>query len=104
MTTYRRYQAKFPFDARDESELSIRVGDMLMVGRNSAGEWPDATRWMRAKNERSGKEGEFPGTYAEYVQDVMIQPDPVPEPEAPPVPPRVQSATSIAPQPPPPKP
>ena len=92
MTTYRRYQASFPFDARDESELTIRAGDMLIVGQNVSGGWPDAERWMRARNERSGKEGDFPGTYAEFVEEITI---PDPEPKAPPIPRRVESASAI---------
>jgi len=101
MTTYRRYQASFPFDARDDSELTIRAGDMLIVGQTVAGGWPDAERWMRARNERSGMEGDFPGTYAEFVEEITIPLEPEPEPEAPPVPRRVESASAFQqPQPP----
>jgi len=101
MTTYRRYQASFPFDARDDSELTIRTGDMLIVGQTVAGGWPDAERWMRARNERSGMEGDFPGTYAEFVEEITIPLEPEPEPEAPPVPRRVESASAFQqPQPP----
>ena len=83
MTTYRRYSASFPFEARDGSELSLQPGDSLIVSKTPAGTWPDPSRWMKGQNENTGQSGEFPGTYVELVEEFTIQ-DTLEEPEPPP--------------------
>ena len=83
---YRSYKANFEFVARDTSELSMNDGDLLRVGPTLDGVWPDPGRWMHGTNEATGDEGDFPGTYVEFVAEVMqSEPEaPPPTPEAPP--------------------
>lgn len=73
--------------------------DILVVGQTASGEWPDPTRWMKGRNERTGDEGDFPGPYVEFVEEVTEEPEPPPVPrrvESHPVPPpRVQSTSSM---------
>lgn len=49
MTAYRVYEAKFPFEARDVSELSMLPGDQLIVGIYEDGSWPNEHAWMKGK-------------------------------------------------------
>lgn len=42
---YRIYNAVYPFEARDPSELTIQPGNKLIVYQR-AGVWPDDQRWM----------------------------------------------------------
>ena len=63
----KRYKATYSFDARNEKEVSVRVGDMVAVRRKANGEWPNEQRWMEGRNERTGKQGEVPGNYLEFV-------------------------------------
>ena len=74
MTTYRRYQANYPFDARDSSELSIAPGQMLLVSKNAKGEWPSQEKWMHGRNEETDMEGDFPGNFVEFVEEFTESP------------------------------
>lgn len=102
MASYRVYRACFPFEAREESELTIHEDDTIIVYEKPSGEWPDPEKWMKGINKSSGRKGDFPGTYCEFVEEVVPAPPPVaprspvhlPSPQppgeenAPPVPPR----------------
>ena len=81
MSSYRVFRVAFSFTARDETELTILEGDELLVPPLPSGDWPDPTLWMRARNQRTGGEGDFPGTYVEFVRQVDPTPEPVPPPE-----------------------
>lgn len=100
MATYRVYEATYPFQAREDSELTIDEGDRVVVYEKDDGSgWPDPTKWMKGKNQSTGKTGDFPGTYCSFVEEVVpAPPPPVAERvrlpmladgyDAPPVPPR----------------
>lgn len=101
MASYRVYRACFPFEAREESELTIHEEDTVFVYEKPSGGWPDPEKWMHGVNKSSGKAGDFPGTYCEFVEEVSAPPPvvqrspvhlPTPPPpsedSAPPVPPR----------------
>lgn len=89
MASYRRYRANYPFDARDTSELSMKIGDTLLVSPTPQGEWPNHEKWMRGQNETTACEGDFPGgAYVQFVEEFTIDPEPEPEPELPPLPTR----------------
>ena len=75
MTSYRRYRASYPFEARDSSELTITPGDNLLVGKNAQGVWPSQDKWMHGKNEETEQEGDFPGNFVEFVEE-FTEPDP----------------------------
>ena len=47
MTAYRIYKAKFPFEARDPTELSMLPDDQLIVEMCEDGSWPNESAWMR---------------------------------------------------------
>ena len=88
MTTYRRYRAAFPFNAREDqpSELSMQAGETLLVGQSASGQWPNPEKWMHGFNESTKCEGEFPGgQYVQFVEEFTVQPDPPPEPPKKPV-------------------
>jgi hypothetical protein len=74
MTTYRRYQASFPFNARDSSELTIKPGQTLLVSKNAKGEWPSQEKWMHGRNEETDMEGDFPGNFVEFMEEFTEQP------------------------------
>ena len=74
MTTYRRYRANYPFDARDSSELSIVPGQTLLVGKTAKGEWPSQEKWMHGRNEVTDMEGDFPGNFVEFVEEFTEPP------------------------------
>lgn len=100
MAAYRIYEAKFPFVARETSELTINEGDTVFVyEKPNGGGWPDSEKWMKGMNSTTGKTGDFPGTYCKFVDEVAPAPPPVAEhtlspssnsleEDAPPVPPR----------------
>lgn len=75
MTSYRRYQAQYPFDARDDSEVTIVPGHTLIVSKNSEGVWPSQEKWMHGRNEETGEEGDFPGNFVEFVEE-FVEPEP----------------------------
>ena len=91
----------------------MKIGETLVVGQTTTGSWPDPTRWMSGRNEATGKAGEFPGPYTEFVEEFVLRHEPEPEVELPspspvppgrdtpthddvppPVPRRIQSASS----------
>lgn len=51
MSAYRIYVAQYPFVARDNTELSMSPGDQLIVEKCEDGSWPNASAWMRGKND-----------------------------------------------------
>ena len=85
MTTkyIRKYRAVFEYDAQDNSELSIREGDVITVHPNSSGAWPDAGKWMTGTNVRTSQSGEFPGNYTTFVCEEEIPPTPPPRRQRP---------------------
>ena len=52
-------RAKFPFDATSDKQLSLKVGDVLVVLEKSASGW--------YKGESNGAVGLFPSNYTEPV-------------------------------------
>ena len=103
---YKIYNAIYPFEARDDTELSIDAGDKLMVLPGPSGEWPDQNKWLRGTNQRTNKTGEFPGTYVEFEREYTPPPPPPlePKPEEPPPPPprssRARPSKSLSTEPP----
>lgn len=102
MASYRVYRACFPFEAREVSELTIREEDTVIVYEKPNGEWPDPKKWMKGTNQTTGKDGDFPGTYCEFVQEVAPAPPPVAErsPVHAPTPPQLPSEDNAPPVPP----
>ena len=49
MAAYRIYIAKYPFEARDDTELSMLPEDQLIVYMNDDGTWPNDSAWMRGR-------------------------------------------------------
>ena len=49
MTAYRVYKARFPFEARDHTELSMLPDDELIVEICEDGTWPNPNAWMKGK-------------------------------------------------------
>ena len=88
MTSFRRYKAIYPFEARDGSEVTIEPGHTLIVGKNAQGMWPSKDKWMHGSNEDTNMEGDFPGNFVEFVEE-FVEPEPEPEPvrALPPLPP-----------------
>ena len=99
---YRVYKANFSFSAREGSELSIGEGDTVLVSLKPSGEWPDAGKWMKGQNTRTGEFGDFPGTYCEFVSEVAAAaaPDPRPPERTPRSPPPAQDVGNAPPVPP----
>lgn len=102
MTSYRRYRAEFPFDARDSSELTVHPGDALIVSKTTDGTWPDPAKWMKGRNENTEQFGEFPGTYVKLVEEFTVQDTPplqppVAPPSRPPVSPPVSPSSQTPP-------
>lgn len=95
MATYRRYRANYPFDARDTSELSMSVGDTLLVSPTPQGEWPNHEKWMKGQNENTGSAGDFPGgAYVELMEEFT---EPEPDWAPPPLPMRGGPGTHVLP-------
>ena len=80
MTEHRSYKALFDFVARDDKELSMKAGDLLLVKRGPDGTWPSAEKWMFGTNKTTSKSGDFPGgDYVELVKEsISSPPDPTP--------------------------
>ena len=64
------------------------VGDMLLVERQPDGQWPDAESWMKGRNERTGREGEFPGNWTLFMGEFAEESSPQRPPRIPERPPR----------------
>lgn len=80
------------------------VDDEIVVFKKQ-GAWPDDSKWMRGKSQRTGKEGNFPGNYTEMIREVEPAPPPLPQlppkPGAKPLPPKpVPKPTSLSSKPP----
>lgn len=91
MSVFRRYWATYPFEARDAFEVSMGEGETLVVAQTAPGVWPDPFKWMKGRNEVTGKEGEFPGTYVQFVEEFTVadeRPRPEPARTPPPTAPR----------------
>ena len=86
MTSYRRYIARYPFEARDNSEVTIEPEHTLIVGMTPEGLWPSQEKWMHGRNEVTDKEGDFPGNFVEFVEE-FVEPEPNNEKALPPLPP-----------------
>lgn len=52
-------RAIYDYDAADVDELQLKVGDIVMITKK------DASGWWQGK--KAGKEGLFPGNYAEMI-------------------------------------
>ena len=88
MTTYRRYRANYPFDARDDSEVTIVPGETLLVSKNAQGVWPSQDKWMHGRNEETNMEGDFPGNFVEFVEEFTTRaPETNHQKKLPPLPP-----------------
>ena len=74
----RKYRAAFEYEAREVSELSMKEGDVITVRPLPSGAWPNAAKWMKGTNERTGMSGEFPGNYTEFKAEEDIPPTPPP--------------------------
>jgi len=75
---YRRQRAKHKFEARSAAELTLKKGDIIRVWKAPNGQWPDMDNWVSGENERTKLNGEFPGNYTEFVEEV--DPEDVPPP------------------------
>ena len=47
---YRIYKAQFPFEARDETEVSIAEDHTLVVYQKDDGSWPAPEGWLRGES------------------------------------------------------
>ncbi|XP_064627366.1 intersectin-1-like isoform X4 [Lineus longissimus] len=63
-TSCSKFRALYPFDSRNLDELSLQVGDIVMVMNDQAGAEPG---WMGG--EMNGKSGWFPEAYVEKIED-----------------------------------
>jgi len=79
-----QFRAIYNFEARDEREITIQEGDIMIVAKPVM----DMTGWLTGENTRTREVGEFPGTYLEYIGDVEELPQPEKPPTPPPRPPR----------------
>ena len=79
-----QFRAIYNFEARDEREITIQEGDIMIVAKPVM----DETGWLTGENTRTREVGEFPGTYLEYIGDVEELPQPEKPPTPPPRPPR----------------
>ena len=61
-----QFRAIYNFEARDEREITIQEGDIMIVAKPVM----DETGWLTGENTRTREVGEFPGTYLEYIGDV----------------------------------
>eukprot|EP00941_MAST-03F_sp_MAST-3F-sp1_P001696 g1696.t1 len=57
-----RYRVLFDYTAREEEDLSVRKGDILVGGVK-----PGASEWLIVSNERNDEVGEVPSTYTEEI-------------------------------------
>ena len=72
MTQHRRYRALYDYEARDDKDLSMKTGDLLLVKQQPDGTWPSAenSKWMLGTNETTSQHGDFPGgDYVEFVEE-----------------------------------
>lgn len=74
----RKYRTLFSYDASDNGEVTIREGDIVLVHPKPDGQWPNAEKWMKGTNQRTGKSGEFPGNYTEFIDEEEVPPTPPP--------------------------
>lgn len=79
MAQRRRYKVLYDFAARDDTELSIKTGDVLLVKQRPDGTWPSAEKWMLGTNETTSKHGDFPG--GDFVELVIEHKLPKPKPK-----------------------
>uniref|UniRef100_H3AP45 Intersectin 1 (SH3 domain protein) n=1 Tax=Latimeria chalumnae TaxID=7897 RepID=H3AP45_LATCH len=69
------YKALYPFEARSHDEITIQVGDIIMV--EVKGDWVDESQtgepgWLGG--ELKGKTGWFPANYAEKITESEVPP------------------------------
>nr|XP_014342050.1 PREDICTED: intersectin-1 isoform X2 [Latimeria chalumnae] len=62
------YKALYPFEARSHDEITIQVGDIIMVDESQTGE----PGWLGG--ELKGKTGWFPANYAEKITESEVPP------------------------------
>lgn len=79
-----QFRVIYDFEPRDERDIAIREGDIMIVARPVM----DMSGWLTGENTRTKDVGEFPGTYVEYIGDVEELPQPEKPPTPPPRPPR----------------
>lgn len=80
-----RFRALYDYIPGDDKEIAISAHDILIVAKPVE----DPRGWLNAHNQQTGQEGEVPGTYLEYVDDIDEFVPPQLEPETPPpIPPR----------------
>lgn len=82
-----QFRVIYDFEPRDERDIAIREGDIMIVARPVM----DMSGWLTGENTRTKDVGEFPGTYVEYIGDVEELPQPEKPPTPPPRPPRRRS-------------
>ena len=76
-----QFRVNFSFEPRDEREIGIREGDILLVAKPILN--PEG--WLTGENTRTGEVGEFPGNYVVHIGDVdnLRREEPTPPPRPP---------------------
>nr|XP_003220318.1 PREDICTED: phosphatidylinositol 3-kinase regulatory subunit gamma isoform X1 [Anolis carolinensis] len=83
-----QYRALYEYKKHREEDLALSPGDLLTVNRAGfvcmdykEGEERNPKGWLNGFNERTKEQGDFPGTYVEYLGPVRIMtPTPKPRP------------------------
>ncbi|MGH0174710.1 UNVERIFIED_CONTAM: hypothetical protein FKN15_076260 [Acipenser sinensis] len=87
------YRALFEYKKDRGDDISLQPGDILTVNKAALltsdyqeGDERSPRGWLSGTNERTKDNGDFPGTYVEYVGPVRVVPT-NPKPRIRPVPP-----------------
>ena len=63
---FARYKACYAFEAQEPEEISIDIGDVLLVAYRQGLE-NEQIEWLEGQNERTGEFGEIPGSFVEFA-------------------------------------
>ncbi|KAJ8285238.1 hypothetical protein GJAV_G00024530 [Gymnothorax javanicus] len=86
-----QYRALYDYRKEREEDISLHVGDILVVSRaallalgfgDGFEEKPEEIGWLPGFNETTQEKGDFPGTYVEFIGKKRISP-PTPKPRPP---------------------
>ncbi|KAG5272619.1 hypothetical protein AALO_G00167510 [Alosa alosa] len=86
-----QYRALYDYKKEREEDISLHVGDILIVSRGALSalgfaegmeEKPEDIGWLPGFNETTQEKGDFPGTYVEFIGKKRISP-PTPKPRPP---------------------
>ena len=78
-----QFRVLYDFVPREARDIAIHVGDIMIVAKPVQ----DYSDWLTGENTRTHEVGEFPGTYVEYIGDIIDLPQAQDEISTPPIPP-----------------